>query len=228
MLNTQARSIRVGIIDPNQQTRKGLAFLVNGTGGMLLTCDFANAEQALQGISNHEPQVLIFSLGSLDKTGFQPPTPVNDPSSWQLELEQVRSLKRQCPSLDIILMADHEYEDLIFQAFEAGAGGFLHTEVSPLRLLEAIREIHEGGAPLTPKAARILVYSFHRNQQSKLSTRELQVLQLMAKGKSYTAIAEVLFVDKETVRTHIKNIYVKLGVHSKADALDLAYRERII
>jgi DNA-binding NarL/FixJ family response regulator len=226
MMNTLARSIRVGIIDANLQTRNGLVQLINGTGGMLLSCSFANGDHALQGIANHDLQVLIFLLNPISANENE--KALNEMPYWQLELEQVRNLKKQFTALNIILIAEQEQEDLIFQAFEAGAGGFLNAEVSPLRLLEAIREIYEGGAPLSPKAARILVYSFHRNQQSRLSSRELQVLQLMAKGKSYTAIAEVLFVDKETVRTHIKNIYAKLGVHSKADALDLAYRERII
>jgi DNA-binding NarL/FixJ family response regulator len=95
-------------------------------------------------------------------------------------------------------------------------------------LIEAIREVMEGGAPMSTNIARMVVSSFQKNHNSPLTTRETEVLELLAQGKSYSGIAQQLYVDKETIRTHIKNIYWKLEVHSKADAIEKAKKERFI
>ena len=94
--------------------------------------------------------------------------------------------------------------------------------------MDSIEEAYNGGAPMSTSIARMVVHSFQRNIKSPLSPRETEVLQLLAKGKSYTMIAGELFIDKETVRSHIKNIYIKLEVNSKAQAIEKATKERLI
>ena len=112
------------------------------------------------------------------------------------------------PDVDIVAVTIHDEDKMVFDALCAGA----------------VR----GGAPMTTNIARMVVQSFQKSTDSPLSTRETEVLQHLAKGKSYTMIADELFIDKETVRTHIKNIYQKLKVNSKADAIERATKERLI
>jgi len=96
------------------------------------------------------------------------------------------------------------------------------------KLLDAIKEVVNGGAPMSNKIARMVVESFQRNYDTPLSPRETEVLELLAKGKSYSVIADEIFVHKETVKSHIKNIYFKLQVNSKADAIEKAFKEKYI
>ena len=110
----------------------------------------------------------------------------------------------------------------------AGASGYLTKNIPPERLLKAIYELNSGGAPMSTSIARMVIKSFQKNFESPLSPRETEVLQLLSRGKTYTMIADELFIDKETVRTHIKNIYTKLEVSSKAEAIEKANKERFI
>jgi DNA-binding NarL/FixJ family response regulator len=98
----------------------------------------------------------------------------------------------------------------------------------PQKLIESLKELENGGAPMSTNIARLVVSSFHRNRQSPLTARELEVLELLASGKSYSTIADQLFVDKETIKSHIKNIYLKLEVHSKAEAIEKARKSKYI
>jgi DNA-binding NarL/FixJ family response regulator len=111
---------------------------------------------------------------------------------------------------------------------KAGVDGYITKSSSPVKLLEYIKEVYQGGAPLSPSIAKAIVTSFHKNTSSLLTPRELQVLELLAKGKTYSLIAGQLFIDKETVRAHIKNIYWKLEVHSKSAAIEKAMEEKLI
>ncbi len=108
------------------------------------------------------------------------------------------------PQAQVIVVTVYENDELVFKALCAGAGGYLTKNMPPSRLIDAIREIMGGGAPMSTNIARLVVASFQKNHNSPLSARETEVLELLSKGKSYTNIAEDLFIDKETVRTHIK------------------------
>lgn len=208
----QARSTRVAIIDAQSPHAKGLSLLINGTAGLEVAHVYASAKEALGNLNKDHPDVLLFLLGQADAE----------------ELSSIRVIRRQLPLVKIIVVSEREDEELVFHMLKAGAGGFLTRDVSPLKLLEAIREIQEGGAPMTMSVARLVVASFFTNNDSLLTPREREVLSWMAKGKSYTQIADMLYVDKETIRSHIKNIYGKLEVHSKADAIEKATQEKLI
>ncbi|QHT69977.1 response regulator transcription factor [Rhodocytophaga rosea] len=142
--------------------------------------------------------------------------------------EFIRKIKGISPKTKLILFTDIETEEAILQLLKAGIDGYITRDSSPVKLLESIKEVFEGGAPLSPSIAKVVVGSFHKNTSSVLSPREVQVLELLARGKTYLAIADALFIDKETVRSHIKNIYWKLEVHSKAEAIQKALYEKII
>ncbi len=129
------------------------------------------------------------------------------------------------------MLTIYEDDDKVFQSLYAGASGYLLKKTSPAKILEAISEIHSGGAPMSAKIARKVLNVFHRktptDEADQLSTREKEILQLLVEGLSYKAIAERLFISPHTVRTHLKNIYEKLHVHSKSEAAVKAMKHRL-
>jgi len=143
-------------------------------------------------------------------------------------IEGIRRIKSAKPDIDILTVTVHDEDEKVFNALCAGATGYLTKNVSPERLIQAINEVRNGGAPMSTNIARMVISSFQISTQSPLTPRETEVLQLMTKGKSYTMIADELFINKETVRSHIKNIYQKLNVNSKSAAIEKATKERII
>ena len=143
-------------------------------------------------------------------------------------LQSIRILKEKLPEIDILVLTIQSESDTVFEALCAGASGYLMKDTPPAQLLDAIRESYEGGAPMSTRIARLVVGSFQIVQQTSLTQREKEVLTHLCKGKSYKMIAEDLFISEETVRRHIKNIYRKLEVHSKSEAVAKAFRERLV
>jgi DNA-binding NarL/FixJ family response regulator len=140
----------------------------------------------------------------------------------------VRRLKEKMPDLDIIMLTIKEDDESVFESLCAGASGYLIKETPPVELLAAIKEAREGGAPMSAHIARKIVKSFHKTRNSPLSSRETEVLRMLCKGDNYKAIAEALFVSNNTIKAHIKNIYKKLHVHSRAEAVSKALKDRLI
>jgi DNA-binding NarL/FixJ family response regulator len=143
-------------------------------------------------------------------------------------IEGTRIIKKQHPDIEILVITVHDDSDLVFQALVAGASGYITKNAPHNKILDAINEIAQKGAPMSSKIARLVVESFQRNQNSPLSPRETEVLELLAEGKSYSVIADELFIHKETVKSHIKNIYYKLQVNSKAAAIEVARKNKLI
>lgn len=143
-------------------------------------------------------------------------------------IEGIRILKEKLPDLDILVLTIQSESDTVFDALCAGACGYLMKDTPPAQLLDAIQESYDGGAPMSTRIARLVVKSFQIEQQTLLTTRETEVLTHLCKGKSYKMIADDLFISEETVRRHIKNIYRKLEVHSKSEAVAKAFKERLV
>jgi DNA-binding NarL/FixJ family response regulator len=143
-------------------------------------------------------------------------------------IQGISKIKKLSPEIDIIVITIHENSELVFEALCAGANGYITKNTNYSRLLDAIKEVEAGGAPMSSNIARMVVESFRKNQNSPLSVRETEVLELLAKGKSYSIIADELFIHKETVKTHLKNIYYKLQVKSKAEAIEKALKYKLI
>lgn len=205
-------SIRICIVEDDTLIRDGFALLINSTHGFRIINTYSRCEEALTNLLRDEPDVVLMDLELPGMNG----------------IEGIERIKKIRPRTNVIVVSVHENDELVFKALCAGAGGYLTKNMQPSRLLEAIREIQEGGAPMSTNIARMVVSSFQKNRNSPLTARETEVLELLAKGKSYTTIADQLFVDKETIRTHIKNIYWKLEVHSKAEAIEKATKEKLI
>lgn len=202
--------ISVVIVDVERDVREGLQKIINRTDGFQCLGTFSDAHTAFHGITKLKPEVAL----------------VNLELPHRASVGLIRQVSENCPGIHIIVLSDHSGKEDIVSAFQAGAFGFLKRSVFPSRLLDAIKEVVQGGAPMSPTIARQLVTYF--NQQEKpvfgLSVREKEVLHLLCHGNSYRSIALSLQVSQNTVRFHLKNIYKKLKVNSRHEAVLMAMR----
>jgi DNA-binding NarL/FixJ family response regulator len=177
---------------------------------------FASMEQALPVLFAEPPDVLLTDIQLPGMSG----------------IEGVQKLKARLPQLQILMLSVYGDDNRVFSAICAGAAGYLLKDTPPSRLIEAIRELHEGGAPMSPEVARRVVQTFGRivpaRADHRLTERELAMLQLLVAGHSYKTAAAHLGVAIDTVRFHVRNIYEKLHVHSKSEAVSAALRRGIV
>lgn len=204
--------IKVAIIEDDNLIREGFTMLINANDEIECVVSYGSCEDALADIENYTIDVALVDIELPGMSG----------------IEGIQKLRRLFPRLNVIVITVHENDDWIFDALCAGATGYLTKNTAPERLIEAIKDANQGGAPMSTQIARKVVNSFQRNLNSPLTSRETEVLEHLSKGKSYSTIADELFVNKETIRTHIKNIYLKLEVHSKAEAIEKAIKDRLI
>jgi len=201
------------VVEDDSQIRELLRVLLDGSPGFWCRAAYPNGEEliaALPGIRN----VLILMDIDLGHG-------ING-------IETLRRLRSKRPDLPVVMLTVHEDSESVFEALCAGAVGYLVKGIAPVNLLTALREAADGGAPMSPHIARRVVKTFHVGPENPLSPREREVLQLLCEGDSYRRIAEQLYISGHTVRSHIKNIYEKLHVHSRAEAVVKAIRERLI
>jgi DNA-binding NarL/FixJ family response regulator len=144
-------------------------------------------------------------------------------------IEAIKKIKAKYPKLDILVLSIHENDQYVFDALCAGATGYLTKDTPPKRILAGIEEAYNGGAPMSTQIARMVVGSFKiEPAPEQLTKRETEVLTELCNGSSYKMIADSLFISEETVRKHLKNIYKKLEVHSKSEAVAKAIRDRLV
>lgn len=197
--------ISVVIVDDKRDIREGLQNLLNMSEGFRCTRTYGDAESAIKGIAKFPPDVVLMDIELPEMSG----------------IECVRILKQKNPDLDIIMLTAYTDDEYIFQALKAGAYGYLTKNIFPSKLLSAIREVRRGGSPMSSHVARRVVNSFNqiKSPMPSLSKREKEVLRLLCEGQSYRVIAKKLFVSTNTVRFHLKNIYKKLQVNSRHEAV---------
>lgn len=206
--------IKVLLYEDNTDLRHALVALICGTEGFEITGSHASCDRVLEHVEMKRPDVVIFDIDLIGgKSG----------------IEGVAILKNKYPKVEAMMLTVFDDDDRVFEAICAGANGYLLKKTPPAKLLEAIREISDGGAPMTPVVARKVLQLFPKKSAStnedvdKLTARELEVLNWMAKGFSYKMVAAELGITLETVRTHVKRIYQKLHVHSAAEAIAKVY-----
>jgi DNA-binding NarL/FixJ family response regulator len=204
--------ITVSIVEDDKDIRESLALLIDGTKGFACIRTYSNCEAALEGIPDDAPDVVLMDLGLPGMSG----------------IEGIRKIKENLPGLDIVVLTIHVDMKLVFEALCAGACGYLLKDTTPEKLLEALKETVAGGAPMSTKIARMVVGSFRTTPHATLTERETEVLAQLCQGKSYKMIADALFISEETVRRHIKNIYKKLQVGSKSEAVVKAIKEKLV
>jgi DNA-binding NarL/FixJ family response regulator len=206
------RSIRVVIIEDDDIIRNGYAFLINDADGYEVINAYSSYENAAKEICLDRPDVILLDIKLPGANG----------------IAAIPKLKKMTPQCHVLILTVYESENLIFSALANGASGYLTKNSSSAKIIESIKEVMEGGGPMSVNIAKLVIRSFQKNQDSPLSKRETQVLELVGNGKSRSQIARDLFIDLETVRSHIKNIYIKLDVNSRADAIKAARDNRLI
>lgn len=206
-------SIKVGIIEDEKDIRESLRILIHGSEGFDCIHTFGNGDDAIRQIPGLALHVVLTDIHLPDRSG----------------IECVSLLKPLCPSTQFLMCTSFEDTDSVFNALKAGATGYLTKTTQPSKLLDAILEVYKGGSPMSSHIARKVVSCFHETEHNtvleKLSEREKEILQLLSKGLRYKEIADKLFVSTETVRTHIRNIYQKLQVNSRTEALNKVYKK---
>jgi DNA-binding NarL/FixJ family response regulator len=209
--------IKVAIIEDQQVLREGLAFLIDSTEGFRCTGRFGSVEQALRRINDDLPQVALIDIGLPGMSG----------------IEGIRILKTRWPALLLMTLTVYEDDQKIFDALCAGASGYLLKRTAPARLVESLREVVNGGAPMSPEVARRVVSLFQHirppeRSDHNLTPHELRLLKLLVDGHSYKTAAAELGSSINTIGTHMQSIYRKLQVHSKSEAVVKALRNGLV
>jgi len=201
--------IAVSIVEDDRRVRESLCILINGADNIRCVSAHATGEEALELIPQKKPDVVLMDINLPGMSG----------------IECVRKLKTQMPKLQVLMLTMYEDDEKVFQSLVAGASGYLVKRTSPADVLKAIEEVQSGASPMSGKIARTVVEYFQKLQGAApqegeyLSKREEEILNLLAKGFRYKEIADALSIGYETVRSHLKNIYDKLHVHSRTEAV---------
>ena len=205
-------TIQVAIVEDDAEVRNALVVLLQSTPGIALAGAFENAEDFVSAFNNTNSDVVIMDIHLPGNSGIQ----------------TVQKLKPERPETQYMMFTIFEDEDKIYDSLCAGATGYLLKNTPSKKIIEAVMELNEGGSPMSALIARKVVQSFKPKSDSAsllklLTSRELELLDYLSKGYRYKEIAGVLFISTETVRTHIRNIYQKLEVQSRTDALNKVY-----
>lgn len=199
--------ISVSIVEDNDQLRATLARVISRAEGFRCLSQHPNAEAALQALPQERPEVVLMDINLPGMNG----------------VECVRRLKQVAPGTQVLMLTVYEDTENIFNALAAGASGYLLKRTPRAELLDAIRQVHAGGSPMTTHIARKVVQSFQRapsaETTAELSTRESEVLDCLSQGLIYKEIAEKLGISYETVHTYIRRIYEKLQVRTRTEAV---------
>jgi DNA-binding NarL/FixJ family response regulator len=209
--------IAVAIVEDLREVREGLAVLVNGTPGFRCSGTYRTMEDALSRIDAAKPDVVISDIGLPGMSGT----------------EGIRILRERYPELPILALTVFDDDDDVFDALCAGACGYLLKNTPPARLLESVREVADGGAPMSPSVARRVVALFREFRPPeratyRLTPQETELLKLIVDGHYYKTAADKMGISRSTVAFHLRNVYTKLCVHSKTEAVAKALRERLI
>lgn len=207
--------ITIGIVEDHSEFRQSLVFLISSFTEYRLLWALGSAEEA---IDQQEPADIILLDINLPKLSG---------------VEAIPFLKEKFPEQKIIMLTIQDDEESIVSAIKAGADGYILKKTSPQKILEAIQQVYEGGAALTPMVAKQVLALFQPQKvivesPTNLTPREKEILHLITQGITTVVIADSLFISQQTVRNHIKSIYEKLHVHSKAHAVSRALKERIV
>lgn len=200
--------IKVSIVEDLPEVREGLARLIRSDNDLLLLQNFEDAESALKFLPDTEADVVIMDINLPGKSG----------------IDCIRLVKEKCPGTQFMMFTVYENDDKVLEALQAGATGYLLKKTEPTRILESIKELNQGGSPMSSNIARKLLNIFvsEKNKTKKeiLTDRENEVLNLLAAGLLYKEIADRLQITHGTVRQHIYNIYKKLHVQNRTEAVN--------
>lgn len=209
--------IRVAIVEDERDIRECLTFLIDGTDGYACTGSYRTMEEALDLIPRQLPTVVLSDIGLPGMSG----------------IEGIRILKERHPDLLILMLTVYDDDERIFDAMCAGASGYLLKKTPPAKLLESLKEAVDGGAPMSPEVARRVITLFREirppdRADYQLTPHETRLLKLFVEGHIYKTAAVELGVSVNTVNFHVRNIYQKLQVHTRSEAVAKALVNRLV
>lgn len=210
-------TVRVVIIEDLREVREGLTLLVNGTPGFSCAARYRTMEEAIARAGADSPDVILTDIGLPGMSG----------------IDGIPRLRERLPDVPILALTVYDGDDKVFAALCAGASGYLLKNTPPARLLDSLREVAQGGAPMSPEVARRVVRLFREFRPPEsasyhLTPQETELLKLLVEGHHKKTAARELGISVNTVSFHLKNIYQKLQVHSKTEAVAKALRERLL
>jgi DNA-binding NarL/FixJ family response regulator len=209
--------LTIAIIEDQPTIREGLAFLIDSSPGFQCVGRYRSMEEALPGMHDRLPEVALVDIGLPGMSG----------------IEGIRILKKRHPEILLLILTVYDDDDRIFEAICAGACGYLLKKTPPVRLLEYIQEARAGGAPMSPEIARKVMELFRKNPPPKkadydLTPHEIRILKMLVDGHTCKTIASDFNVTPHAVTWHLRNIYEKLHVHSKTEAVAKALQDRLV
>jgi len=215
--SSKSGPLRVAIVEDHPEFREYLSALISGTDGFKCLGSFRSVEDALPKLSSQVPDVMLIDIGLPGMNG----------------IEGIRLFKERYPEILFLTLTIHDDDERIFDALCAGASGYLLKKTQPSRLVESVKEAAQGGAPMSPEIARRVIKLFREirppdRADYNLSPHEIRILKLLVEGHNYKTAATKLGVQATTINFHLQNIYQKLQVHSKTEAVAKALRNRLI
>lgn len=199
-------NIKISIVEDQQEMRESLVAWLGGAPGLHCVGAHATGEEALKKIPGENPDVVLMDINLTGMNGIQ----------------CVARLKKSLPKIQVLMLTTYDEGEPIFDSLRAGANGYLLKNMPQAELVDAVRQVHSGGAPMSLQVARKVINHFHQSkptpEMEALTSREQEILKLLAKGYMYKEIADQLAISLSTVRTHVSAVYEKLHVHSRTEA----------
>ena len=207
----------LGIIDDNESLRRSIELLLSVNKQFQVVLSEGSCDGIIEKLEDTLPLILLMDIDMPGMNG----------------IEGVKLVKHHFPSINIIMFTVFEDDEKIFNSLMAGANGYILKKSTPARIIEALQELQDGGAPMSPGIAQRVVQMFRKVQEKprddfQLSKREMDILSSLVKGHTYKEVAKELFISVETVRSHLKNIYEKMHVHSKTEAVAKVLKHRLL
>ena len=203
------KPIRILLADDHPSLRTGLASILNSQENLLVVAEAGSGSEALEKATETKPDVLILDLRMPDGDG----------------IETTRALVERDPDVRILILTTYDNEEDIFNALDAGARGYILKDTTSEEIIEAVRQVHTGNRFLPPAVAARLA---DRMIRQSLTPRELDVLRLVSRGRTNKEIAGAMFISEETIKSHMKGLFQKLGVHDRAEAVAIALQRGLL
>jgi DNA-binding NarL/FixJ family response regulator len=203
---------KVWIVEDDLFLRDSFTEIINSAEDFVVSGAFASGEDAIKQLSLEQPDFVLMDIELPGKNG----------------VDCTFIIKQKYSNVQVVMVTVYEDSDLVFNSLKAGASGYITKSANFEQIIDSLQEIKLGGAPMSSKIAKMVIDSFHRSFDSPLSKREAEILRLVADGKTFTQISDQLFIARETTKTHVRNIYRKLEVNCRADAIAKANKNHLI